>query len=85
MTKLEVEFEHEAISICATFQLKYAKVRYSRLDDILYVFVNGKQQADYQIFITKWMKNLKAQPNINAPGCTSPFLKTQIQYHGKPS
>jgi hypothetical protein len=83
MTKLEVDTEEEAKMICSMYQLRHKNVQFRRFDSIVYIFVNGKFRC--RITMLKWMNNLRAQPSINAPGRTSPFLKAQIQYDGRPS
>jgi hypothetical protein len=86
--ELNVDQTEEAFNICATLEMKYRKLKYERTDNV--VDVHHNDRIIYRITIKKWMNGLpqyRGFTNSSSVQSANPnyFLRTQIEYHGKPS
>jgi hypothetical protein len=62
------------------------KITYGREEGGFAVYVNGKKQSVFRI--KGWMNGLREWQGLSYTGSNKPkpnnFLRTQIEYHGKP-
>lgn len=79
--ELKMETVDEAKNFCAALELAHGKLKYHRVDDLLWVHVNLRKI--YLIKITNWMNGaLNGHAGGNYAVSKNRFLGTQSEYNG---